>query len=313
MKVHHNLFKSYQIQAEEPGPKMLIIACVHGDEYEPVLAAHSLIRQLPTQLQSGTVTIIPVINESAYASGKRCGEDGLDLARICPGDLEGSISQQVASELSELIYQTDYFIDMHTGGTLFELIPMAGYMLHPSRSILRKQRMMARAFNLPLTWGTECNQEGRSISVARDANVPAIYVEYGGTGCAKEKIVNAFINGCKRVMEMLGMMQPNNVVASDVNYRVEDYNLNIAHMQEKLPAPASGIFVPLVNLGEIVHNGKIWGTITEPFSGEVTNVLADQDGIAFLLRHTALVNKGQSVGGIIPITKPGRKIIYANN
>ena len=41
---------------------------------------------------------------------------------------------------------------------------------------------MARAFNLPLIWGTDASLEGRSLSVARDAAVPAIYAEYLGGG-----------------------------------------------------------------------------------------------------------------------------------
>lgn len=41
---------------------------------------------------------------------------------------------------------------------------------------------MARAFGLPLIWGTDPTLPGRSLSVARDANVPAIYAEYLGGG-----------------------------------------------------------------------------------------------------------------------------------
>jgi hypothetical protein len=35
---------------------------------------------------------------------------------------------------------------MHTGGKLFDIYPMAGYMLHPDHNVLEQQRAMAMAF-----------------------------------------------------------------------------------------------------------------------------------------------------------------------
>ena len=42
------------------------------------------------------------------------------------------------------------------------------------------QRLMARAFNLPVVWGTDGRFKGTSLSVAREAGVPAR--EIGTTG-----------------------------------------------------------------------------------------------------------------------------------
>ena len=33
----------------------------------------------------GRLTLIPLVNEAAYQLGRRTAEDGLDLARTCPG------------------------------------------------------------------------------------------------------------------------------------------------------------------------------------------------------------------------------------
>src|SRR5690606_15795215 len=110
----------------------------------------------------------------------RTGPDGLDLARSCPGKEQGSLTEQVAREISTLIESVDYLIDMHTGGRMYEIYPLSGYMLHPDTEVLASQRTMARAFGLPIQWGTSPYLDGRTLSVARDAGVPAIYTEYGG-------------------------------------------------------------------------------------------------------------------------------------
>ena len=51
------------IKAPGEGPRLLISAGVHGDEYEPIAAIHELLQQLPGQLLVGSVTLVPVVNE----------------------------------------------------------------------------------------------------------------------------------------------------------------------------------------------------------------------------------------------------------
>ena len=76
-------------------------------------------------------------------------------------------TEQIADLISGMIREADYFIDLHTGGNLFEISPLAGYGLAVSDEVLGKQRMMARAFNLPIVWGASGEHDGRSLSIAR--------------------------------------------------------------------------------------------------------------------------------------------------
>ena len=99
------------------------------------------------------------------------------IAETLPGRENGSITEKIAKSVSELIHQADYLIDLHTGGALFDLMPLTGYLLHPDKDVLAKQKAMAKAFNLPLIWGTDATAQGRTLSIARDNNIPAIYAE----------------------------------------------------------------------------------------------------------------------------------------
>ena len=112
-----SLFSVTSCDSGLAGPRLVITAGVHGDEFESIECVHQLLDWVPENLRSGMVILVPVINEDAFLLGQRTGADGLDLARTCPGNPEGSLTERVAHELTELICTADYYIDMHTGGT----------------------------------------------------------------------------------------------------------------------------------------------------------------------------------------------------
>jgi predicted deacylase len=299
------------IDSNLEGPKVLIIAGVHGDEYEPMLAANELAKTLPGLIKKGIVTVVPIVNTSAASLDQRLGEDGLDLARICPGKIDGSASEQSAYRVSELIRKTDMLIDLHTGGKLFNIFPLAGYLLHPDTIILNKQQAMAEAFNLPVIWGTESSPNGRTLSVARDENIPAIYVEYGGGSKVRAEIISEYINGCINVLESAGMVDADpNKSFRKLQYWVEDYTPNKGHLQVKMPAPIGGIFIPAINVGDTVEEGQLWGEIINVSESIKKAVYAEENGLVLFLRESAHVKKGGSLGGIIPIDVSSKLVIH---
>lgn len=300
-----------QIDSGVEGPLVLVSAGVHGDEYEPMLAALALLEALPGKLVKGRVWIVTVVNESAYERASRYGSDGLDLARICPGEVNSSPSQVAAARISELIPKADYFVDMHTGGVMYDIAPLAGYMLHPSEDVLEKQQKMALAFNLPVVWGTEHRPEGRTLSIARDAGVPAIYLEYGGGTGVRTQVAEAYKQGLINMLKSLGMVDgPVLEQSAAERFWVEDSRPDSGFLQGKMPSPADGIFVAEVTLGTIVQKGQRWGMIINPLTGDSVDVVADVSGLAFLQRVLVKVNKGDALGGILPIEKPGKIEIY---
>ena len=87
--------------------------------------------------------------------------------------------------------------------------------------MLDAQRRMARAFDLPIVWGCDGRADGRSLSAARDAGVPAIYTEFGGGVDFSPHVVYAYVEGCLNVAAELGMIDRDRP-ASAVKYVVED-------------------------------------------------------------------------------------------
>jgi predicted deacylase len=305
-----DLIKSYCIDTNKPGPKVLVTAGVHGDEYEPILTALKLIDQLPKILKSGSVTIVPITNESAYLHSSRYGEDGLDMARVCPGNAEGTVTERAAAQISALIKKSEYFIDMHTGGLAFDIYPLVGYMLHPVSEVLKKQQEMAAACHLPLVWGTDPGPDGRTLSVARDANIPAIYLEYGGGTAIRSHVISRYCNAVINILRYLKMTtNPAGDIHSENKFWIEDNRPDSGYLQGKMPSPAEGIFVAEVEVGYQIKKGQLFGKVIES-SGQSTEVYADISGLVFLLRTMVKVKCGDALGGIMPIESINKKVVY---
>src|SRR5205085_12461248 len=111
--------------------------------------------------------------------------------------------------------------------------------LHFDQRVLDMQRRMSRAFNLPIVWGTGAGASGRSLSVARDAGIPAIYTETGGGGSCESQFIDDCVHGCLNVMAELGMIE-RAAPAARVRYIVEDARAQSGHLQVQHPAPMEG-------------------------------------------------------------------------
>lgn len=298
--------KSRTIAGASSGPHLLITGGVHGDEFEPVAAVRRLMETLSPEALHGRVTLVPEVNEAACRRRSRTTEDGLDLARTCPGDRHGSVTERTAYALAELIRSVDYYVDLHTGGSAMRLMPMVGYMLHSDGAVLDSQRRMAHAFNLPVVWGTTSRLEGRSLSVARDAGVPAIYAEYGGGAECDSQGVQAYVEGCLNVAAALGMMN-RPIVKSDVRYVVEDDRDQSGHLQTQHPAPCDGTFEPAVGLGDTLERGQPLGSIVRATDQTRATVHAAEPGMVLMLRCSRRVSAGGALAALLPICKPGEK------
>ena len=302
-----SMYRRYTIAGEGAGPRLLIMAGVHGDEVEPMLAVARLRQKINASELKGQVTLIPVANESAFERLARTGDDELDLARTFPGNAAGSRTEQLAADLTKEIQTADYLIDLHTGGAGLEILPMCGFMLHEDGRVLDAQRRMAEAFDLPIIWGTSPALNGRTLSAARDALAPAIYAEHGGGGGFSVQTSLDYEAGCIKVMAALGMIEPF-LFHSRVRLRVDDWGEGSGYLQACHPSPVDGVFVPEVTLGERVVAGQEIGRVVNLFTAEEAALLAEKSGIVLLLHRSPTVKRGAGlcviIDGETPIEAP---------
>ena len=298
-----DLFQWRRITGRQSGPHLLILGGVHGDEFEPMVAIRRLAAKVSAAELRGTLTLVPVVNEPAFLCGQRVAEDGLDLARTFPGRADGSITERIAHAAGELIRTADYLIDLHTAGTTMDIVPLTGYMLHRNEEVLDKQRKMAAAFNLPLVWGTTPDLEGRSLSLAHDLNVPAIYAEYRGAAVCRSDGVDAYVQGCLNVMSDLTMIDGHGW-RKTAQVVVEDARPDSGHLQINNLSPCTGFFESVMQLGQHVRAGELLGTISDPLGQDVKQIHSKQNGMIVLLRTFSRVLQGDCLAVVVEMAAP---------
>jgi predicted deacylase len=283
------------------GCHLLVSAGVHGDEYEGMVAIHRLAVELAPRIRSGRITLAPVVNVSAYRCGTRCGEDGKDLARICPGRPDGTATERYADSIAGLIRSCDAYIDLHSAGMVMRTLPICGYVLHRDANVLARQRALAKTFGADIIWGTTPTLDGRTLSIARDAKVPAIYTEYGGLGIADPAGIDYYASGVRRVAGSLGIIdaQPS---AAPPKWLVEDDRDRSGYIQIQNPAPIAGVFVPAVKLGQVLRIGDHLGEVIDPLTGNRAAAQATEEGMVLMMRTKALVAVGEGLVAVLPIS-----------
>src|SRR3954451_24425393 len=107
------------------GPRILLMAGNHGDEYEGQVALGRLIRELEPAEVRGHIIILPSANFPAAMAGTRTSPlDAGNLNRSFPGDPTGGPTAQIAYYIeSELLPRCDFVLDIHSGGSSLTYLP----------------------------------------------------------------------------------------------------------------------------------------------------------------------------------------------
>jgi predicted deacylase len=110
-----------------PGPRLLILGAVHGNETCGTRAIHQLMEELDSgemAIARGTLTLVPVTNPLAYQLGQRGGERNLNRC-MAPSAIPQDFESRIANALCPLLDTHDVLLDLHsfhTGGAPFVMI-----------------------------------------------------------------------------------------------------------------------------------------------------------------------------------------------
>jgi len=288
------------------GPTLVVTAGIHGDEYEGIEAIPSIFKQVSADEIKGTLLMLPICNKPAYEVAQRISPiDDLNLARVFPGDQQGTITQQIAYWITEkFLRQADFFIDLHSAGIAYNIPTLIGY-LHSDNELGQRSQAAAKAFGASIMWGHPLPiPAGRSISAATDLGVPSLYTEAPGGGYTRPEDVECFITGVINVMKHLGMLdgKPNSLPRT--HHLLGDGNLDTV-----ISAPLAGHFQSLVNLLDEVKKGDRLGQIHDPFGKTIAEITADQDGVVIMIRRIQHVNRGD---GLLHLTNHYTDIIQVD-
>ncbi|WOH80338.1 succinylglutamate desuccinylase/aspartoacylase family protein [Bradyrhizobium sp. BEA-2-5] len=245
----------------EAGPTALLTAGTHGDEYEGQVALRRLARDLSTTKLNGRVIILPALNHPAVRAGRRNSPlDGGNLNRLFPGTSEGGPTAMIAHFVAtELFPLADLVIDLHSGGSSLDYLPLA--LAHPGRSESEKHAVhrLLTSFAAPYSLLTDGAGGGAGTTLyaaAEQRGIPAITTELGRGATLWEAGLSIAEGGLRRVLRDYGLA-PDIAVDEPAQSRFLQYQGPSASIY----APCDGLFEPLAKPGDCVEEGHIAGLI----------------------------------------------------
>ncbi|MGI5913053.1 MAG: M99 family carboxypeptidase catalytic domain-containing protein [Syntrophomonadaceae bacterium] len=140
----------YIIRSGKPGPVVMIVGGVHGNEPAGYMAAG---RMVDTKIKKGTLIVLPKANKLAVKHGSRYYKGHGDLNRDFPQgryqSADGTLARAIWSALKK--YDVDYVMDMHEGYDYYKnrSTSSVGQSLiyYPNGNIFEKVRTIVNTLN----------------------------------------------------------------------------------------------------------------------------------------------------------------------
>lgn len=271
----------YVFRSVNPGPVLLILAGMHGDEINGIEIVRRLILNKNVRKPiCGSIIAIPVINIISFLSGSRDLPDGRDLNRCFPGSKNGSLGSRIAHDLmNEIIPQIDFGIDFHTGGAKINNYPQLRCVFSNKINLeLGKKFSPTIILNAPFRDNTlrkEAAKKGKSILV----------FEGGESSRFDYLSINEGMNGCLRLMKHLKMISldlPKNPTVS-------------LNKSTWVRARTSGLFHTSKVNGAHILKGEIIGMICDPYGEHEEKLISPTDGYIVGMNNQPVINQGDAL------------------
>ena len=270
------------LRATAPGPTLLLMGGMHGDEVNGIETIRRLVRrELITPLR-GSVIAIPLLNIYGFLNFSRDVPDGKDVNRSFPGSPRGSLASRVAHRfMREIMPLIDYGIDFHTGGAARANYPQVRALLGSDP----ETDALARAFAAPFTMHAAL-RDGSLREAAHRLGKRIIVFETGESLRLDEPGIDEALAGTLRVLHHLGMgaEAPPPARASVVCRR-----------HTWVRARFAGLFRAQVQLGQFVEKGQIYGTVADPYGQQAVRLETPVSGYVIGLNYMPVVNQGDAL------------------
>jgi predicted deacylase len=264
-----------------PGPVVLLLAGIHGDETNGVGIVREIINQKLNKPNVGTIICIPVFNIFGYLIQTREFPDGRDLNRMFPGSPNGSLASQFAYQFTkEIAPFVDYVIDFHTGGGQRDNIAQIRCDKDDEKAL-----ELAKVFNPPVIVHSDYITKTLRDTLHKMGTTILLF-EGGKSKELNPKIISEGVNGTRNILIHLGLIK------GEINIRETPV---FVKKTKWLRAPNSGMFKVMIKNGTFFKKKQILGVIQDPFGEFNKKIYAPFDGYIFCVNKTPIVNKGDAL------------------
>lgn len=283
-------------ESNTESPGVAVFGGTHGNEWEGQVAVKLLCRDLDPVEISGRVILMPQLSESACAANKRVSPlDGVNMNRAFPGNPRGSISYRIAHFVKARIFpQARVIIDLHAGGNEggFALCTSFHSIADPEQRA--EMSTVAALFDTPfiLLYAIDM-ASGLLPEEAEKEGKIAIGGEFGFGESVSMKGVRHAFEGVKNVLRHYAML-PGGFVKIDLERQSPPRMVDASNLEDYIPAPRTGIWEPLVELGADVREGELLGRLHDfsDHSSDSAEIVAHRAGALLMMHFPAHISKG---------------------
>jgi len=283
LPIHTQVMLSVSVyRSNKPGPTILLMGGIHGDELIGVEVVRRLIADRHLNPETGTIIAIPVVNLFGFLHKSREFPDGRDLNRSFPGSKDGPLASQVAYVIMhQIMPHVDVAIDFHSGGGRRYNVPQIRCHIENPEE-LRLAKVFGARYIL------YSNYREKSFREKGSKMGKSILVYEGGESLRfEEEPIQEAIDGTKRVLDHLGIQPLQNMT---------EMPLSITLGSSKwIRAKMSGLFRNFVDQGVGVVKGQVIGSISDPYGDSEIMVKATFSGFIIGFNRLPLVNKGDAL------------------
>ena len=268
-------------RSQKPGPVLLLMAGMHGDEINGVEIIRRMISNNYNKPKKGTVICIPLLNVFGFIISAREVPDGKDINRSFPGSKNGSLASQVAYHLmKEVMPLIDIGVDFHTGGASRTNYPQIRCDFNVKRNLI-----LAKAFGVPFIINS--NYRPKSLRYAASKiGKPILVYEAGESLRFDEDAIIRGVNGARRLLKALDMNDK-----APIRKKV----CILLNETSWIRAKAAGLFHSYVDAGDLINKNQLIGEITGPFGDFAIKVYSPVKAYVIGLNNNPVVNKGDAL------------------
>jgi predicted deacylase len=273
--------KAMVYHSKKPGPKILFMAGMHGDEINSVeIIRRAMNEGIFESLKKGSVIAISLMNVFGFLNFTRDLPDGKDVNRSFPGSASGSLASRLAHALSHLILPIiDYGVDFHTGSVMKYNYPHIRYNKNDEKS-----KQLSAIFNSPVAFEQVCIPKSLR-KTAKDKKIPILVFEGGEALRLDEYSIQVALQGIKNLLINEKMIIGDPLQSNQAIFKRSLW----------IRASSAGLFNNFQNPGTYVHKGTVLGTINDPLNGRVITVKSRRDGFIVGLNYAAIINQGDAL------------------
>ncbi len=272
---------THVFHSRRPGPTVLVLGGVHGDEINGVAIVGQALREdLFSDLRCGTVIAIPLLNLYGFIHFSRELPDGKDVNRSFPGNSKGSLASRVARLLTQhILPHADLGVDFHSGGNGLYNYPQIRFSGDDPSS-----ETLARAFGAPFLIAKRPIARSLRKAALRDKK-PILVFEGGENHRHDPFATHKALEGLRRLLQAQGM----------VGGKAEPARCRLFRKTAWMRAPRAGMFYGAKAAGQRVRKGEPLGRIDDPQSRSSVTVFATRDGYCIGHRNSPVISQGDAL------------------